>query len=107
MLAGLSFGEAKEMLKSGGTQVIGTQVGISMGTLRSMQILCWVKPICQCLYRSSLATISHGLIGTGGLQILHRCEISSLSEVKRSALDLYQLLIKGDMSVMCVFDLAT
>ena len=102
VLAGLSFGEAKEMLKSRvAAQVIGTQVSISMGTLRSMQIFVLGEAYRPGAYTvSSLATISHGLISAGGVT-----DIASLRNIqlKRagktiSTLDLYQLLLKGDMS---------
>ena len=102
VLAGLSFGEAKEMLKSRvAAQVIGTQVSISMGTLRSMQIFVLGEAYMPGAYTvSSLATISHGLISAGGVT-----DIASLRNIqlKRggktvATLDLYQLLLKGDMS---------
>lgn len=102
VLAGLSFGEAKEMLKSRvSAQVIGTQVSISMGTLRSMQIFVLGEAYRPGAYTvSSLATVSHGLISAGGVT-----DIASLRNIqlKRggetvTTLDLYQLLLKGDMS---------
>ena len=102
VLAGLSFGEAKDMLKSRvSAQVIGTQVSISMGTLRSMQIFVLGEAYRPGAYTvSSLATISHGLISAGGVT-----DIASLRNIhlKRggktvTTLDLYQLLLKGDMS---------
>lgn len=102
VLAGLSFGEAKDMLRSRvAAQVIGTQVSISMGILRSMQIFVLGEAYRPGAYTvSSLATMSHGLISAGGVT-----DIASLRNIqlKRggktvATLDLYQLLLKGDMS---------
>ena len=102
VLAGLSFGEAKEMLRSRvAAQVIGTQVSISMGALRTMQVFVLGEAYRPGPYTvSSLATISHGLISAGGVS-----DIASLRNIqlKRAGetiatLDLYQLLLSGDMS---------
>ena len=102
VLAGLSFGEAKEMLRLRvAAQVIGTQVSISIGTLRTMQVFVLGEAYRPGPYTvSSLATISHGLISAGGVS-----DIASLRNIqlKRGGetivtLDLYQLLLFGDMS---------
>ena len=63
-LAGLTYGEAKEMLRGRiAAQVIGTQVSISMGSLRSMQIFVLGEAFKPGAYTvSSLSTITHGLI---------------------------------------------
>jgi polysaccharide export outer membrane protein len=99
-LAGLTFFEAKEMLKSRvSTQVIGTQVSISMGDLRSMQIFVLGEAYKPGAYTvSSLSTITHALVSSGGVS-----DIASLRNIqlKRagkvvSTLDLYDLLILGD-----------
>lgn len=102
VLAGLSFGEAKEMLKSRvAAQVIGTQVNISMGTLRTMQVFVLgeaYKPGAYTL--SSLSTITHALMSAGGVS-----DIASLRNIqlKRhgktiATLDLYDLLLNGNIS---------
>lgn len=101
-LAGLSYGEAKEMLQGRvATQIIGTQVSISMGSLRSMQIFVLGEAFKPGAYTvSSLSTITHGLISAGGIS-----DIGSLRKIqlKRNGqgvaeLDLYDLLMKGDTS---------
>ena len=102
VLAGLTFGEAKEMLKSRvAAQVIGTQVNISMGTLRTMQVFVLgeaYKPGAYTL--SSLSTITHALMSAGGVS-----DIASLRNIqlKRhgktiATLDLYDLLLNGNIS---------
>ena len=99
-LAGLTYGEAKEMLQARiSAQIIGTQVSISMGSLRSMQIFVLGEAFKPGAYTvSSLSTITHALISSGGIS-----NIGSLRKIqlKRGGvlvaeLDLYDLLMKGD-----------
>lgn len=101
-LAGLTFSEAKEMLQTRiSKQVIGTMVSISMGNLRSMQIYVLGEAYKPGAYTvSSLSTIAHALISSGGVS-----DIGSLRKIqlKRagktiSTFDLYDLLISGDTS---------
>jgi len=101
-LAGLTFNEAKEMLQTRiANQIIGTKASISMGRLRSMQIFVLGEAYKPGAYTiSSLSTITHALISSGGVS-----DIASLRNIqlKRSGklistLDLYDLLILGDTS---------
>ena len=101
-LAGLTYAEAKEMLQSRiSAQIIGTQVSISMGTLRSMQIFVLGEAFKPGAYTvSSLSTILHALVSSGGVS-----DIGSLRNIqlKRKGkiiaiLDLYDLLLSGDTS---------
>ena len=101
-LAGLTYGEAKEMLQGRiNAQIIGTQVSISMGSLRSMQIFVLGEAFKPGAYTvSSLSTITHALVTSGGVS-----DIGSLRNIqlKRKGkvvaeLDLYDLLMKGDTS---------
>jgi protein involved in polysaccharide export with SLBB domain len=101
-LAGLTYGEAKEMLQARiAAQIIGTQVSISMGSLRSMQIFVLGEAFKPGAYTvSSLSTITHALVSSGGVS-----DIGSLRNIqlKRqgkiiATLDLYDLLLAGDTS---------
>ena len=101
-LAGMTYAEAKEMLKSRiSAQIIGTQVSISMGSLRSMQIFVLGEAFKPGAYTvSSLSTITHALVSSGGVS-----DIGSLRNIqlKRqgkliATLDLYDLLLSGDTS---------
>lgn len=100
VLAGLTYGEAKKMLRDRiFEQIIGTQVSISMGTLRSIQIFVLGEAFKPGAYTvSSLSTITHALVSSGGIT-----DIGSLRNIqlKRkgkliSTLDLYDLLLNGD-----------
>ena len=101
-IAGLTFAEAKEMLQTRiNNQSVGAQMSISMGKLRSMQIFVLGEAFKPGAYTvSSLSTITHALISSGGVS-----DIASLRNIqlKRSGkiistLDLYDLLIVGDTS---------
>ncbi len=101
-LAGLTYSEAKEMLQARiSAQIIGTQVSISMGSLRSMQIFVLGEAFKPGAYTvSSLSTITHALVSSGGVS-----DIGSLRNIqlKRqgklvATLDLYDLLLAGDTS---------
>ena len=101
-LAGLNYGEAKEMLQARiSAQIIGTQVSISMGSLRSMQVFVLGEAFKPGAYTvSSLSTITHALVSSGGVS-----DIGSLRNIqlKRqgnvvATLDLYDLLLLGDTS---------
>ena len=101
-LAGLTYGEAKEMLQTRiSAQIIGTQVSISMGSLRSMQVFVLGEAFKPGAYTvSSLSTITHALVSSGGVS-----DIGSLRNIqlKRqgklvATLDLYDLLLAGDTS---------
>ena len=101
-LAGLTYGEAKDMLQARiAAQIIGTQVSISMGSLRSMQVFVLGEAFKPGAYTvSSLSTITHALVSSGGVS-----DIGSLRNIqlKRqgklvATLDLYDLLLAGDTS---------
>jgi len=101
-VAGLSFIEVKELVKSKISQeVIGVKAFVSLGQLRSMRIMVLGESFKPGSYTvSSLTTVSHALFVSGGVS-----DIGSLRniQVKRSGkvvqnFDLYDLLIKGDSS---------
>ena len=99
-VAGLTFGEIKELIKAKVEQeIIGVKAFVSLGQLRSMRILVLGEAHKPGSYSvSSLTTVSHALFVSGGVS-----EIASLRniQVKRAGkvvanFDLYDLLIKGD-----------
>ena len=102
VVAGMTFSEAKEMLQTRiASQIIGVQASISMGQLRTMQVFVLGEAHKPGAYTvSSLATITHALVSSGGVN-----DIASLRNVqlKRAGklvttLDLYDLLMRGDAS---------
>ena len=101
-LAGLTYAEAKEMLQSRiSAQFIGTQVSISMGSLRSMQIFVLGEAFKPGAYTvSSLSTITHALVSSGGVSDIGSLRNIQLKRQGRiiTTLDLYDLLLFGDTS---------
>ena len=101
-LAGLSYGEAKKILQAKiSAQMIGTQVSISMGSLRSMQVFVLGEAFKPGAYTlSSLSRITHALISSGGITnigSLRNIQLKRRGEII-TTLDLYDLLLNGDTS---------
>ncbi|HET8817541.1 MAG TPA: SLBB domain-containing protein [Pseudidiomarina sp.] len=101
-VAGLRYSEVKELIRSRAKErLIGIDVAVSMGQLRSMQIFVVGEAFKPGAYTvSSLTTLSQALFVSGGVS-----DIASLRDVqlKRNGetvvrFDLYDLLIRGDAS---------
>jgi protein involved in polysaccharide export with SLBB domain len=101
-VAGLPFSEfRKDLNRRVEKMLIGTQVSVSMGELRTIRVFILGDAVRPGSYVvSSLSTISSSLYFSGGIS-----EIGSLRNIqlKRNGkivakLDLYDLLIKGDTS---------
>ena len=99
-VAGLTFGEVKAAIEQRTReQIIGTQAAVSMGRLKSIRVFVVGDVKRPGAYDvSSLSRISSALYRSGGIT-----EVGSLRRVqllrngkKRSTLDLYDLLLKGD-----------
>ncbi len=100
--AGLDFGEFRQELRGRvAAQMIGTQVSITMGELRSIRVFVVGDVRYPGSYTlSSLSSMTHALFLSGGVS-----EVGSLRKIqlKRngkviSTLDLYHLLLRGDTS---------
>ena len=82
-------------------QIVGTKVSITMGALRTIQVFVLGEAFKPGAYTvSSLSTITHALISSGGVS-----DIGSLRKIqlKRNGklikvLDIYDLLLAGDTS---------
>ncbi|OUL57625.1 SLBB domain-containing protein [Pseudoalteromonas ulvae] len=101
-VAGLSFAEVKELIKTKITQeIIGVKAFVSLGKLRSMRVMVLGEAYKPGSYTvSSLSSLSHALFVAGGVS-----DIGSLRNIqlKRAGvtittLDYYDLLIRGDSS---------
>jgi protein involved in polysaccharide export with SLBB domain len=101
-LAGLTFVEAKEMIRTRvGAQMIGVQASISMGSLRTMQIFVLGEAFRPGAYTvSSLATITNALVSSGGVTDIASLRNIQLKKAGKlvTTLDLYDLLMRGDTS---------
>ncbi|HYW69321.1 MAG TPA: SLBB domain-containing protein, partial [bacterium] len=101
-VAGLTFNEMKEQVaREVENRMIGVDVSVSMGRLRSIRIFVLGDVFSPGSYTvSGLSTLSNALVASGGVR-----KIGSLRHVqlKRGGeviteMDLYDLLIKGDTS---------
>jgi protein involved in polysaccharide export with SLBB domain len=101
-LTGLTFAEMKQLLTNRvKQQMIGVNISITMGELRSIQIFVLGEAYRPGAYTvSSLSTMMNALISSGGIT-----KVGSLRNIqlKRrgktiTTLDLYDLLLKGDTS---------
>jgi protein involved in polysaccharide export with SLBB domain len=101
-VAGLPFSEFRQDLNRGVEQMlIGTQVSVTMGELRTIQVFVLGDANWPGSYVvSSLATISSALYSSGGISSigsLRRVQLKRNGQVVTS-LDLYDLLLRGDTS---------
>lgn len=102
VVAGMTFAEVKDMLQTRiASQIIGVQASISMGRLRSLQVFVLgeaYKPGAYTL--SSLATITHALVSSGGVSGIASLRNIQLKRAGKivATLDLYDLLMRGNAS---------
>ncbi len=98
-VAGMTFDEMKKFLKRQSSNIIGTDITITMGKLRSIQVFVLgevKKPGAYTL--NGMSTITNALMAAGGPSNIGSLRRMELKRANRtiSVLDLYDLLQKGD-----------
>ena len=101
-VAGLTFREMKELVsREVENRMIGNEVSVSMGRLRSIRILVLGEIFRPGSYTvSGLSTLTNALFTSGGVQkigSLRRVQLKRADEVIEE-MDLYDLLIEGNTS---------
>jgi len=101
-VAGLPFKDMKELIKKRvENQITGTQVSITLGSLRSIDIFVLGEAIQPGMYSiSALSTLTNAIIKSGGVHVtgsLRNIQLKRKGKVI-STLDFYDLLLKGDTS---------
>ncbi len=100
-VAGLTFGELKELIRAKVESITGVNVNVSMGKLRTIQVFVLGEVNSPGLFTvSSLATVANALLASGGptaLGSLRRVELKRQGKVI-TTMDLYEFLLKGDSS---------
>lgn len=101
-VSGLSFEDVRDLIQETvDSSLIGQEVSVSMGALRSIQIFVLGESYRPGLYTvSSLATMTNALFSSGGLTDLgsmRNIQLFRNGEVV-TQLDLYDLLLNGDTS---------
>ncbi|MCU0594149.1 MAG: SLBB domain-containing protein, partial [Desulfobacterota bacterium] len=100
-VAGLTFGEIKELIRAKAESITGVNVNVSMGKLRTIQVFVLGEVKSPGLYTvSSLATVSNALLASGGptaLGSLRKVELKRHGKTV-TVIDLYAFLLRGDTS---------
>jgi protein involved in polysaccharide export with SLBB domain len=100
-VAGLTFGELKELIRAKAESITGVNVNVSMGKLRTIQIFVLGEVNSPGLYTvSSLATVTNALLASGGptaLGSLRKVELKRHGKTI-TVIDLYAFLLRGDTS---------
>ena len=100
-VAGLTFGEVKELIRVKAEAMTGVNVNVSMGKLRTIQVFVLGEVKSPGVYTvSSLSTAVNALLTSGGptpLGSLRKVELKRRGKTV-TLLDLYDLLLKGDTS---------
>lgn len=100
-VAGLSFGQAKELIENRTGQITGVQTDVTMGQLRTIGVFVVGEVAQPGAYTvSALSTISNALVAAGGVTKvggLRRIQLRRGNQAVRT-LDLYDVLLRGDTS---------
>ena len=100
-VAGLTFGELKELIRARAEAITGVNVNVSMGKLRTIQVFVLGEVKSPGLYTvSSLATVINALLTSGGpthLGSLRKVELKRQGKTV-TTIDLYEFLLRGDTS---------
>ena len=100
-VAGITFGELKELIKAKAEAITGVNVNVSMGKLRTIQVFVLGEVKSPGVYTvSSLATMSNALLASGGptaLGSLRKVQLRRKGKLV-TTLDLYDFLLRGDTS---------
>jgi protein involved in polysaccharide export with SLBB domain len=85
-VAGLTFGEIKELIRAKAESITGVNVNVSMGKLRTIQVFVLGEVISPGVYTvSSLATVTNALLASGGptaLSSLRKVELKRRGKTK-------------------------
>jgi polysaccharide export outer membrane protein len=102
MVSGLRFDEVRALIeKRVSEQLIGTQVSVTMGELRSIRVFVLGDVTTPGSYTvSGLSTMTNALFVSGGISKIGSLRNIQLKRAGRtvSTLDLYDLLLRGDTS---------
>ncbi len=100
-VAGLTFGELKELIRHKAEAITGVNVNVSMGKLKTLQVFILGEVENPGIHTvSSLSTVTNALLAAGGptqLGSLRRVQLKRREQIV-AIIDLYDLLLKGDVS---------
>lgn len=100
-VAGLTFGELKGLIRHKAEAITGVNVNVSMGKLKTLQVFILGEVKNPGIHTiSSLSTVTNALMAAGGptqLGSLRRVQLKRRERIV-AIIDLYDLLLKGDVS---------
>ncbi len=100
-VAGMTFEEAKKFLTKQAKNIVGAEINVTMGRLRSIQVFVLGEVKKPGAYTvSAMSTLTNALMAAGGpsrIGTLRRVELKR-SNKTISILDFYDLLLQGDKS---------
>lgn len=98
-VAGLTFGQAKQVIEDHGKQITGVKIDVTMGKLRTMQVFVIGEVNQPGAYTvSAMSRVSNAIVAAGGIAktgSLRRIEVRRGNQTLRTV-DLYNLLLAGD-----------
>lgn len=102
-VAGMTFEEMKRFLIRQTKSIVGAEINVTMGRLRSIQVFVLGEVKKPGAYTvSAMSTITNALIASGGptqIGTLRKVELKRANSNKvAAAMDFYELLLKGDKS---------
>lgn len=100
-VGGLTFGQAKKLIESRGSQMTGVQVNVTMGQLRTIQVFVVGEVEQPGAYTiSALSRVSNALVAAGAIKkigSLRKVQLRRGNQLVR-VIDLYNVLLRGDTS---------
>lgn len=98
---GLTFSQVRELISRKANSIVGAEVAVTMGRLRSIQVFVLGEVARPGAYKvSAISTVSNALMAAGGtapIGSLRKVELRRAGE-KPKQIDFYDLLLKGDKS---------
>src|SRR3972149_319122 len=98
---GLTFSQVRELISRKTKSIVGAEVAVTMGRLRSIQVFVLGEVARPGAYKvNAISTVSNALMAAGGtapIGSLRKVELRRAGE-KPKQIDFYDLLLKGDKS---------
>lgn len=101
-VAGMNFEELKKFLTRQAKNIVGAEINVTMGRLRSIQVFVLGEVKKPGAYTvSAMSTLTNALMASGGPTLigsLRKVELKRNSNKTATTMDFYDLLLKGDKS---------
>ncbi|MEK7850657.1 MAG: SLBB domain-containing protein [Deltaproteobacteria bacterium] len=101
-VAGMTFDEMKKYLTRQAKNIVGAEINVTMGRLRSIQVFVLGEVKKPGAYSvSAMSTLTNALMASGGptkIGTLRKIELKRNGNKTATTMDFYDLLLKGDKS---------